>query len=73
MNPGQRLDKAKEVSEGEKEETVEIMETWVRELHLSNPGRTSALQIKKILQTKKALEETNVNQRLSIEALLLDL
>lgn len=73
MSPGQRLDKAKEVSEGEKEETVDILENWVRELHLSNPGKTSALQIKKILQTKKALEETNVNQRLSIEALLLDL
>ena len=73
MNPGERLDKAKEISESEKEETVEVMETWVRELHLSNPGRTSAIQIKKILQTKKALEETNVNQRLSIEALLLDL
>ena len=73
MNPGQRLDKAKEISEMEKEETTEVMEKWVRDLHLTTPGSATALQIKKILQTKKTLEETNVNQRLSIEALLLDL
>ncbi|KKS66620.1 MAG: polymerase III, delta'' subunit protein [candidate division WWE3 bacterium GW2011_GWB1_42_6] len=73
MSPGQRLDKAKEISETEKEETVEIMEKWVRELHLTTRGETVALQIKKILQTKKNLEGTNVNQRLALEALLLDM
>ncbi|KKS03346.1 MAG: polymerase III, delta prime subunit protein [candidate division WWE3 bacterium GW2011_GWF2_41_45] len=73
MNPGQRLDKAKEISETEKEETVEIMEKWVRELHATSPGTVTAVRIKKILQTKKTLEETNVNQRLAVEALLLNL
>ena len=73
MNLGQRLDKAKEISEMEKEEIGEVMEKWIQDLHLTTTSSAATLQIKKMLQTKKNLEESNVNQRLALEALLLDL
>lgn len=74
MNTGERLDKAKEISEMEKEELIAEMEKWVIDLRLQRPGENLFIKkIEMIVSVKKSLEETNVNPRLAIEALLLNL
>jgi len=73
MSLGQRLDKAKEVSDLENEEIIDMLESWVIDLRLSRPDNKNLYRVKKIVNTKKILEETNVNRRLAIESLLLDL
>lgn len=73
MTLGERLDKAKELSVMEKEEIVDTLESWVMDLRLGESGQTSIERVEKIMDIKKSLEETNVNQRLAIESLLLDL
>ncbi len=73
MTLGERLDKAKELSVMEKEEIMDTLESWVMDLRLGESGQTSIERVEKIMDIKKSLEETNVNQRLAIESLLLDL
>jgi DNA polymerase III delta prime subunit len=75
MDFGKRLEIASEISKEEKETILELLECWVeegRELILKKPKDENRLKnIKRIMQIKKDLENSNVNQRLSIEALVL--
>ena len=77
MTPGERLDLCAEISKEEKEAVLEILERWVeesREGMLKSPNDISYLKnIKRILEVKNDLENSNVNVRLSLEALLLSL
>ena len=77
MTPGERLDLCAEISKEEKDAVLEILERWVeegREEMLKNPGDVSYMKnIKRILEIKNDLENSNVNVRLSLEALLLSL
>lgn len=75
MNLGKRLDFAAEISKEEKEVALELLECWIEEARgmlLKNPKEESYLKnIKRIIEIRKNLEDTNVNQRLSLEALVL--
>ena len=75
MSMGERLDFASEISKEEKEDVVNILECWIeegREMLLKDPKSVSKIKnIKKILEIKNDLENSNVNVRLSIEALVL--
>ena len=75
MSMGERLDFASEISKEEKEDVVNILECWIeegREMILKDPKSVSKIKnIKKILEIKNDLENSNVNVRLSIEALVL--
>lgn len=75
MNLGKRLEFASEISKEEKETLLELLECWVeegRDMILKKPKDENRLKnIKRIIEIKKDLENSNVNQRLSIEALVL--
>jgi len=77
MEPGKRLDICPEISKEEKEDVIEMLEKWVeesREAMLRNPKNTSAPKnISKIIEVKNDLENSNVNVRLSLESLVLNL
>jgi len=74
MGLGRRLDVAAELSKEEKETVLELLECWINEARnilLKNPRDKNCLKnIKRIIEIKKDLEDTNVNQRLSLEALV---
>ena len=75
MNLGKRLDWAGEFSKEERETVIELLECWIdeaRELMLKNPkDENNLLNIKRIIKIRKDLEDTNVNQRLPLEALVI--
>lgn len=75
MSLGKRLDIAAEISKEEKETVLELLECWIneaRELLLIKPNNKNRLKnIKKIIEVRRDLENTNVNQRLSLEALVI--
>lgn len=77
MDLGNRLEICSELSKSEKDEILYILEKWVeegREMLLKNPKKTlNAENLKKIIKIKNDLENTNVNARISLEALLLNL
>jgi hypothetical protein len=77
MKMGERLDFCSEISKSEKENIVEILDRWVeegREILLKNPETVSNVNnIKRVIQIKNDLENTNVNPRISLEALVLSL
>ncbi|MFZ2664248.1 MAG: hypothetical protein WAX66_02710 [Patescibacteria group bacterium] len=75
MNLGKRFDWAGEFSKEEKETILELLECWVdeaRDIMLKSPKDENCLKnIKRIMEVRKNLEDTNVNQRLSLEALVI--
>lgn len=77
MSLGEKLDSCAEISKEEKDTVLEILEKWVeesREEMLKNPNEISYMKnIKRIMEVKNDLENSNVNVRLSLEALLLSL
>lgn len=77
MSLGERLDFAQEVAKEEKEDVVDILENWISEERKRMIGAPNNLNhsknIRKIIQIKNDLENTNVNPRLSLETLLLGL
>ncbi len=77
ITPGERLDLCAEISKEEKDTVLEILERWVeesREEMLKNPNEVSYVNdIKRIMEIKNDLENSNVNVRLSLEALVLSL
>lgn len=80
MNKGELLDFAGEISKEEKEDIVEYLERWLveaRNFMLNSQGYSStfstAQNIKKILRTKNDLERTNLNTRLALESLMLNI
>jgi len=77
MTPGERLDLSSEISKEEKEVVLEILDGWIEESRvemLKNPNDTTYMKnIKRILEIKNDLENSNVNVRLSLETLLLSL
>lgn len=77
MEIGERLDVCSEISKSEKETILDVLDMWIeegREVLLKNPGRDSSVKnIKRIIEIKNDLENTNVNPRLSLEALVLSL
>lgn len=73
---GEKLDWAGEFSKEEREDVLETLEKWVaeaRELMLNSPSVSQLNNVKKIYTAKKTLEETNTNQKLALEALVLNL
>jgi DNA polymerase-3 subunit delta' len=77
MDLGKRLDLCSEISKEEREDVINMLENWIREGRedlLKNPRNISLLEnISKIIEIKNDLENSNVNLRLSLEALLLNL
>jgi hypothetical protein len=71
LSLGERLDKAKLIPQMEKEDLTELLEKWIIELRTSSSDLKTVEKIKRIIEFKKDLEETNVNTRLAIETLLL--
>jgi DNA polymerase III subunit delta' len=74
MENWKRIETAGEIAKYEKEDLIKLLEDWAskqrKELSKSS---VAARNIKKILEVKKDLEDTNVNARLAIETLLLSL
>lgn len=77
MSLGERLDMCAELSKEEKEDVIEVLEKWVgegREVLLKDPKNiNNTKNLKRILEIKNDLENTNVNVRLSLESLVLSL
>lgn len=77
MSLGERLDSCADISKEEKEDVLDILETWVEEGRLEmlkNPKNSNTPKnIKRITEIKNDLENSNVNVRLSLEALVLSL
>lgn len=77
MGLGERLDYAQELAKEEREEAVDILENWISEERrrmIKQPNNNDySRNIKKIIQIRDDLENTNVNPRLSLETLLLSL
>jgi DNA polymerase III subunit delta' len=74
MEPGERLSWALEQSKEEKEAIINMLEGWVREERkFLAANKKGAQNIKKILEVKKDLENTNINTRLALEYLTLNL
>ncbi|MBU0534728.1 MAG: hypothetical protein ABIJ82_03290 [Patescibacteria group bacterium] len=75
MNLGKRLEFASEISKEEKETILELLECWIeeaRDMILKRPRDENRLKnIKRIIEIKKDLENSNVNQRISMEALVI--
>lgn len=75
MSLGERVDFASEVSKEEKEYVLNILDCWIeegREMILKDPKDKFKLRnIKRMIKIKGDLENTNVNVRLSMEALVL--
>jgi len=75
MSLGQRLDWVGEYSKEERDTILELLECWIdeaRDILLKNPKEENSIKnIKRIIEIRKDLEDTNVNQRLSLEALVL--
>ncbi|MFC1621763.1 hypothetical protein ACFL13_00005, partial [Patescibacteria group bacterium] len=73
---GERLDHAGNLSKLEREEIVDLIEGWVvgqREQMLDSADPALAKNIFLMMQIKEDLEKTNVNKRLALENLLLQL
>jgi DNA polymerase III delta prime subunit len=74
MNLGRRLEWAGEFAKEEKETILEVLECWIdeaRSMMIKTPKEENCLKnIKRIMEIRKDLEDTNVNQRLSLEALV---
>jgi DNA polymerase III delta prime subunit len=77
MKAGERIDVCTDLSKCEKEIVLEVLEKWAeegREVLLENPKDSSNMKnLKRVIEVKKDLENTNVNIRLSLEALVLTL
>lgn len=77
MTLGERLDSCSDISKEEKEDVLDILETWAEEGRaemLKNPKNTFlAKNVKRIIEIRDDLENSNVNVRLSLEALVLSL
>ncbi len=75
MSLGEKLDYAFEVSKEEKEDVLDILECWIeegREMVLKEPKDNLILHnLKRVMEVRNDLENTNVNVRLSMEALVL--
>lgn len=72
---GKKLELAQEFSKKDREEVVALIEDLVyqeRQLMLEKPSKTSTRFIKKALEIKTDLEETNVSARLALENLLIN-
>jgi DNA polymerase III delta prime subunit len=77
MDLGERIDICSEISKEEKEDVINMLENWVVEgrKHLLKKPKNVIIttNIKRILDVKKDLENSNVNVKLSLEALVLSL
>jgi DNA polymerase III delta prime subunit len=77
MKMGERLDICSEISKSEKEIIIDILNMWIeegREVLLKNPKNDSGVKnLKRIIEIKNDLENTNVNPKISLEALILNL
>ena len=77
MSLGERIDVCSEISKEEKEDIINMLENWIiegRKHLLKNPGNAIiTTNLKRILDIKKDLENSNVNVKLSLEALVLSL
>ena len=77
MKMGERLDSCSKISKSEKETIIDILNMWIeegREVLLKSPGKSSSVKnLKRLIEIKNDLENTNVNPRLSLEALVLSL
>jgi len=75
MSPGNRLGWAMENGKNERENTCELLRDWVVQARLLLPKSkvTVAKDIKMILETIQDLENSNLNQKLALETLVLNL
>jgi DNA polymerase III delta prime subunit len=76
LDPGKRLDWAGEISKEEREDIVQLLEKWVaeaRDIMVNSPGAIKLRNLKQIIVVKGNIENTNVNAKLSLEALVLNL
>jgi len=74
--PAERLNWAGEVYKEEKEDVIEILEDWIaqaRKIMIDSPSVSVLNNIEKINEVKNDIENTNVNVRLALEALILNL
>jgi hypothetical protein len=77
MAYGERLDWAGEVSKEEKETVSEILEHFVieaRDMMIKNPTKNDSTNtITALVKSKTDLDNTNLNTKLALEALVLNL
>lgn len=75
MSLGKRLEFSADIAKEEKETILELLDCWIEEGRaslLKKPGEQNrATNVKRIMEIKKDLENSNVNQRVSLEALVL--
>ncbi len=76
MDFGQKLELAQEIGKFEKEEIVLVLEDLItqgREEMLNFADKSSVQFLKRALEIKKDIEETNVNARLALETIFINL
>ncbi len=77
MSLGERIDICSEISKEEKEDVINMLENWLidgRKTLLKNPENVIiTANLKRIFEVKNDLENSNVNVKLSLEALALGL
>lgn len=73
---GERMELAEKTSKKEKDEVITILENWIGELRtflLNHPKSKTAEAIVKMQEIKNSIEDTNMNVRLALEWLLLNI
>ncbi len=77
MSLGERIDVCSEISKEEKEDVINMLENWLiegRKNLLKKPENvTITTNLNRIIEIKRDLENSNVNVKLSLEALVLSL
>ena len=80
MSLGERLEFISELSKEDKEIIVEILEEWIGEergemikIKVIEKAKNKSMNIKYILSVLKDLEDTNINTKLALENLVLNL
>jgi hypothetical protein len=77
MSLGERIDVCSEISKEEKEDIINMLENWLiegRKNLLKKPENvTITTNLNRIIEIKRDLENSNVNVKLSLEALVLSL
>lgn len=74
MSIGERLDFIDDLSKEEREDIIEILENWMekeRTLLIGTPNNTKS--IKALIQVREDLENTNINTKLSLEYLVINI
>lgn len=76
LDLGKRLDWAGETAKEDREDILQLLEKWLaeaRDIMVQSPSTIKLTNLKQIVAAKGNIENTNVNARLALEALVVNL